>query len=335
MGKAERLYGHPWSEREYVIALYFYFRNRDCPRHETAPYIQELATILGRTPASVVMRMENFSSLDPESETSGLSNIGPLCRKVFTDWSPRRDHLESCAKLLIRESTEARNLSLFEPEPVTLPKAFSKYELLDHIGDGGFGSVFSCIEISSGKQFAIKIIKADNRFDRETLHRFFREMRILRSIQHPSVIRLHDDNLEAEESFPAFVMDLAQRSLTSLLDELSEHGSKGRPYLTTTDAVRIFRSVTSAVDALHCHDVRIVHRDINPNNVLLMDNGEWVLADFSLAKFLRSAATGSTFVTKTHMGWGTAYYAAPEQYRDFKRTDERTDVYFRRACAMG
>jgi serine/threonine protein kinase len=57
------------------------------------------------------------------------------------------------------------------------------------------------------------------------------------------------------------------------------------------------------------------------------DDGTWVLADFGLAKFIGTAAVATSFVTQTRMGWGTAYYAAPEQYRDFKRTDEKTDVY--------
>jgi serine/threonine protein kinase len=327
METVARLYGHPWSEREYVIALHFYFENRESPRHEFAPYIRQLAALLGRTPASIVMRMENYSSLDPETSLHGLANAGPLCERVFGEWVRRKDHLRSCAELLIRESSAPRTMSLFEPDPVDLPKAFNKYELLDHIGDGGFGSVFSCIEISTGKKYAIKIIKGDNRFDKEVLHRFCREMRVLRSVQSDQVIRIHEDNLGSEEKFPAFVMDLAVCSLAGLFERCRGDGNPERPFLSVTAATEVFRSISGAVATLHKNKVKIIHRDINPNNVLQLENGTWVLADFSLAKFVHSATSETTFVTRTHMGWGTAYYAAPEQYRDFKRTDERTDIY--------
>lgn len=329
MAKPEHLYGTPWSEREYVIALHFYLQHRASPRHEMSSFVQELARILGRTPASIVMRMENFANLDPETNQlrKGLTNLGPMCWKVFHDWHDHPDHLQSCAELLIREVTAAHNLSLFEPEPVTLPKAFGKYELLDHLGDGGTGSVFSCVDIDAGKRYAIKIIKTDTRFDDEALHRFIREIRILRTISHPHIIRLHEDNLDDEKSFPAFVMDLAACSLARFLEKRREHGGVERPCATSAEAALIFRSIASGVSALHNNNPNVIHRDINPNNILLSIDGDWMLADFGLAKFLSSAPTATTFVTKTHMGWGTAYYAAPEQYKDFKRTDERTDIY--------
>jgi serine/threonine protein kinase len=327
MGNAERLYGRPWSEREYVIALHYYFENRDSPRHENSDYIQELCKLLGRTPASIVMRMENFGSIDPETnlERKGLANVGSMCSKVFSDWKERRDSLQACADLLIREASAARTLNLFEPNPVTLPKAFDRYELLDRIGEGGFGSVFSCIDAESRKQYAIKIIRPDNRFDRETLHRFSREIRILSSINHPNVIRLHERNLDIEDTYPAFVMDLAQCSLAHYLQLATNRCNGNRPCLERSEATSIVRSISSGVQALHSSG--IIHRDINPNNILMLSDGTWVLADFGLAKFLPSAAAATTFVTNTHVGWGTAYYAAPEQYRDFKRTDERTDIY--------
>lgn len=327
MSKVEQLYGKPWSEREYVIALHFYYEHRESPRHENAAHIQELAKLLGRTPASIVMRMENFGSIDPDANRArkGLAHIAPMCRKVLLEWKDRRPHLRACAELLIREVSAAHSLNLFEPDPVKLPKAFDRYELLDRIGDGGFGSVFSCVDVESGREYAIKIIRADNRFDPETLHRFSREMRILSSVMHPNVIRLHERNLDTERTFPAFVMDLAQCSLTDFLQEGS-HGRTGqRPCLGTDQAAAIFESVAAGIEALHA--AKVIHRDVNPNNVLLLPSGAWVLADFGLAKFLQTAPAASSFVTKTHVGWGTAYYAAPEQYRDFKRTDERTDIY--------
>lgn len=329
MNNLEGLYGHPWTEPEYVIALHYYFLHRDSPRHKDSDFVKEAAELLGRTPASIVMRLENFASLDVEAGLSrkGLSNSGPICREVFLRWKDHRDHLKSCAEMLIRDRRKPRNLSLFEPERWEVPKALRRYELLEEIGEGGFGSVFSCVDVETGKLYALKIIKAQNRFDPETLHRFRREMRILRSVQHEHVIRLHNDNLDTEESFPAFVMDLAKYSLAQHLEYTGKDRGSKRPFLPIVEATNVFRSIASAVHALHSHVPKVVHRDINPHNILLMGNGFWILADFGLAKFVKSAATGSTFATRPGPGWGFGYYAAPEQFQDFTKTDERTDIY--------
>ena len=327
MDKVKQLYGRPWNEREYIVALHYYFTHREAPRHETADYILELANTLGRTPSAIVMRMENFGSLDSETNHArkGLANLGPLCRKVFSEWKDRQETLKACAEVLIRDAGASETMSLFEPETVTMPKAFGRYELLDRIGEGGSGTVFSCVDVSSRKNYAIKIIRADNRFDRETVHRFSREMRILASTEHPHVIKLHERNLDTEDSFPAFVMDLAEPSLSQHLQAAMDIYGETRPCLSLEERVTIFRSILQGVEALHAAGV--IHRDINPNNVLRLPGGEWVLSDFGLAKYLLSAASATTFITNTHAGWGTAYYAAPEQYRDFKRTDERSDIY--------
>jgi hypothetical protein len=230
MDKVKQLYGRPWNEREYIVALHYYFSHREAPRHETADYILELANTLGRTPSAVVMRMENFGSLDSETDHArkGLGNLGPLCRKVFSDWEERQETLKACAEVLIRDASASETMSLFEPEIVTMPKAFGRYELLDRIGDGGSGTVFSCVDVNSRKNYAIKIIRADDRFDRETVHRFSREMRILASTEHPHVIRLRERNLDTEDSFPAFVMDLAEFSLAQHLQSTLALASQPR-----------------------------------------------------------------------------------------------------------
>ncbi|HEV3039559.1 MAG TPA: serine/threonine-protein kinase [Candidatus Angelobacter sp.] len=241
-------------------------------------------------------------------------------------WKDRRDHLCSTVEFLLDERKEVQP-DLFTPERIILPKAFQKYELLDHIEEGGFASVLSCVDIHSGRPYALKILRTENRFNKQLLHRFFREIRILRSFRNEHVIRLHEDNLDSQESFPAFVMDLAECSLTQYLDNLKQKDGRGRPYLEVHEATALFRSIFLAVLALHNHNPKIIHRDINPNNILLLPERKWVLADFGLSKFVRTAAIASSFVTNTRRGGGTTFYAAPEQHEDFTKTDERTDIF--------
>lgn len=330
MDAAKQLYGKYWTKREYIIALHYYFLNRLAPCHVDAPFVREVAGLLGRTPASIAMRMENFASLDGEGKPShkGLSKGGPLCKEVFLQWKDQPDVLAECAQVYIDEIKEPRSLSLFEPERITMPRAFDKYELLDPLGEGGFAYVFSCIHVSSGQTYALKILKTPHRWSEEPLSRFIREMRILRSVQHESVIRVHEDNLESEKSFPGFVMDFAKCSLTGYLEMRKSERGGGRPYLDPKHAVDILRTVMSAVNALHLHEPRrVIHRDINPNNILLLPDDRWILADFGLAKFGPAPASATSFATRTSKGWGTTYYAAPEQYDHFTQTDERTDIY--------
>jgi serine/threonine protein kinase len=271
--------------------------------------------------------MENFASVDPEAtpHRKGLAKVGPRCRAIFEDWVTRPDHLASCAAVLRRDAEGSRSLglTLFDPNPVSIPRAFGSYDLLDYVGRGSYGVVYSCIHGETGEVGALKILDLKGKDD-EASHRFVREIRALRAVDSSHVIRMLEDNLDDERDFPAFVMDLADCSLTEYAN--SKAGGV-KPVLPREECVLIMRSMIAAICALHGQKPRLIHRDLNPNNILRLPDGRWVLADFGLAKFMGTAAFSTTFATRTHAGVGTGYYGAPEQFRDFKRTDGRTDVY--------
>jgi len=323
--KASDLYGRPWSERECIVVLDAYFREKSKPRHSGASHIRQLARLLGRTPASIVMRTENFASLDPEVNASrkGLTHVHSLCKRVFDEWVTQQSALRACAQVFAREIKESRVPTLFEPEPGAMPKAFGRYELLDEIGKGGFGTVFSCVNTESQEAYAVKIIRADFAQNRECIARFSREIRALKAVTHTHIIRIHEDNLGTEEHFPAYVMDLARCNL----DEYIAAHEGERPVLPLDQRCKILDALFGATEILHAARPQLIHRDITPRNVLQLPQGDWVLADFSLSKFLGSQMTRETYQTSAQKGWGTAYYAAPEQLRDFAKADERADVY--------
>jgi len=275
------------------------------------------------------MRMENYASLDPQRNVhrKGLVNMNRLCRKVFNDWQDKQSALKDCAEVFTRDNRAANIPTLFDPNPIRVPKAFGKYELMDPIGDGGSGLVFSCVSSDDQNAYALKIIRTDRRYDHECFHRFRREIHALKAIRHPNIIRIHEDNLNDQESFPAFVMDLAETSLTELTKQIPGDAGPGRPALKRNEALSIYRHMLEAVNALHTAQTKMIHRDINPNNLLRMPDGRWVLADFGLAKFLSTGPVSTAFTTAGNQAWGTPFYTSPEQYRDFRMTDERTDVY--------
>ncbi|TWT39849.1 Serine/threonine-protein kinase PknB [Thalassoglobus neptunius] len=286
---------------------------------------QEAARLLGRPPGAIAMRLENFASVDPEiaAHRRGLRNLTPLGKRVYEHWQNKREALHECAEVLMRENRAKATPNLFEPNPIQIPRAFQKYELLDQIGEGGSGIVFSCVDTNTSQVFALKIIRTDRVHDEEALRRFRREIRVLKSLSHKKIITLYEDNLESQRDFPAYVMDFADGSLTSYADRKSN--------LRREDQMparrEIVLSIIDAVEALHTGSPAVIHRDINPNNVLRLPNGTWVLADFGLAKFISTAPLSTSFRTTTQRGWGTQWYTAPEQYQNFQSTDHRTDIY--------
>lgn len=331
MKSAGKLYGKVWSEREYIVVLYEYMKHHENAPCKTQSYVQHIASLLGRTPAAVAMRMANFASLDGihGKKLKGLAHVSPLCRRIFDNWTANPDALEMSAESIIRDEEKFNQPNLFEPQPIRMPRAFGKYELLDHIADGGFGSVYHCINSDDGREYALKIVLTDRIHDREALGRFRREIRAMKEIEHPHVMRIFEDNLEEESHYPGYVMELAYGSLIQHLDSCAEGllPLSERPIPDRREAVSILSQVFDAVEALHSAERVIIHRDINPNNILQLDDERWVLADFGLAKFLSSLTVSATFQTQANRGAGTPTYTAPEQYKDFSNTSVRCDVY--------
>lgn len=327
MQTATDLYGKPWSKNEYLIVLSAYFRTLGQSNETVERAIHDVSHVTGRTNRSVGMRFANFASIDPEFRDikRGLSHVDKKCRNIFSEWCDRREILYEVAEAL-RSDLEGGDGVLFDLHRVRMPYAFRRYELGDLIGEGAFGAVYSCVDTKTGDSRAIKILRLDRIEESSMLHRFRREIKILRTVSHPNVVSLHEDNLETEERFPAFVMDLADCSLPEYISGLATIDSGKRPVLQASEALSIMSDVMSGIVALHEHEPTIVHRDINPNNVLRMSDGRWVIADFTLSKFFLGSA--NTYVTATTTrGWGTTYYAAPEQWRDFKAADHRCDIH--------
>ncbi|UWG95948.1 serine/threonine protein kinase [Dehalobacter sp. DCM] len=185
-----------------------------------------------------------------------------------------------------------------------------KYEIIEQLGEGGMGFVFKVIPIGIDNEIALKCCKF---LDEDSIRRFKREVRAIRGVDHKNVMKILDMNLDC--SPPYYTMPLARYSTFDILEELSLNREK---------SIQIFLEVCQGVQALH--NAGECHRDIKPQNIMVMTDGSIVVSDFGLAKFMDR---DSTILTKTTALLGTEIYMAPEQFlpEGARNADAKTDVY--------
>ncbi len=203
------------------------------------------------------------------------------------------------------------------PENEWVGQRVGPYFLLAEIGRGGMGTVYRAIRADDEfqKQVAVKLVKPG--MDSEAiLQRFRHERQILASLDHPYIARLLDGGT-TKDGVPYFVMEYIEGL------NLLEYADANR--LNTTERLRLFRKVCSAVE--YAHRNLVVHRDLKPGNILVTSEGDPKLLDFGIAKLLVSdlLANGSD-PTVSEIRAMTPDYASPEQIRG-ERITTASDIY--------
>jgi serine/threonine protein kinase len=191
------------------------------------------------------------------------------------------------------------------------------YQITRLVGEGGMGRVYEAKHLRlKQRRFAVKVLHPELARDPEIVARFQREAESASSIGHPNVVDVYDVH-KTHDGVPYMVGEFLEgQEFGGRIDE------KGRIDVPT--AVHITRQVCRALSAAHKRG--IVHRDMKPENVFLVDfDGEISVKviDFGISKV---GQTGKTNLTKTGMIMGTPSYMSPEQARGDK-VDRRTDVY--------
>ena len=199
-----------------------------------------------------------------------------------------------------------------------------KYKLIAKVGQGGMGSVYKALHLAFDELRALKVIAPELLSDELFVKRFKHEAVITRRLQHPNAVRV-DDIDEAEDGRPYIVMEFIDgKSLKKLIREEGP--------LPVPRVLSIIRQSASALDA--AHKLGMVHRDIKPDNIALLDtpDGEMVkVLDFGIAKVKEARLGEGAGLTLTGAGVviGTPQYMSPEQAMG-KRGDEldgRADLY--------
>uniref|UniRef100_W5N6B1 calcium/calmodulin-dependent protein kinase n=1 Tax=Lepisosteus oculatus TaxID=7918 RepID=W5N6B1_LEPOC len=156
----------------------------------------------------------------------------------------------------------------------TCTRFTDEYQLFEELGKGAFSVVRRCVKISTGQEYAAKIINTKKLSARDH-QKLEREARICRLLKHPNIVRLHDSI--SEEGFHYLVFDLVTGG--ELFEDIV-----AREYYSEADASHCIQQILEAV--LHCHQMGVVHRDLKPENLLLaskLKGAAVKLADFGLA----------------------------------------------------
>ena len=183
-----------------------------------------------------------------------------------------------------------------------------KYEVFEQIGVGGFGAVYKGRDPFIKRTVAIKTCQVN---DDEIKNRFFREAELAGNLHHRHITTIYDFGVE--NGIPYIV----QEFLTG--EDLDKKIKRGDP-IPMARKVEILMSIADGLG--YAHSARIVHRDVKPANVRVLDDGTVKVMDFGIAKSLQSDSN----LTQTGITLGTSAYLAPEQIRG-EPIDARTDIF--------
>ncbi len=186
-----------------------------------------------------------------------------------------------------------------------------RYRIIDLIGTGGMAHVYRAVNLSSRKIVAIKVLKDEYRNDAEFLRRFEREARAVLHLSHENIVRAFD--VGETDGLPYIVLEFVDgRTLKDILDENGPMPSR--------IAVALVVQVLDALGAAHA--AGIIHRDVKPQNVIVMQSGKVKLMDFGIAREVD--ANTVTFAGSTVLG--SVHYLSPEQAKGLPVT-EGSDLY--------
>ena len=190
----------------------------------------------------------------------------------------------------------------------TMLEKIGKYEVSEQIGVGGFGAVYRGRDPFIKRTVAIKTCQVN---DEEIKHRFFREAELAGNLHHRNITTIYDFGVE--NGIPYIV----QEFLTG--EDLDKKIKRGEP-MPLGRKIEILVSICEGLG--YAHAASIIHRDVKPANVRILDDGTVKVMDFGIAKSLQTESN----LTQTGITLGTSAYLAPEQIRG-EGIDRRTDIF--------
>ena len=189
-------------------------------------------------------------------------------------------------------------------------KLDGRYEIRELIGVGGMANVYHCYDTIDAREVAIKILKDEFLDNEDFIRRFKNESKAIAVLNHPNIVRVYDVSFG----------DMIQYIVMEYIDGITlKEYIDMQGVLDWKETVHLTTQILKALQ--HAHENGIVHRDIKPHNIMLLQDGTIKVTDFGIARFSSNATR-----TMTEQAIGSVHYIAPEQARG-EKTDGKTDIY--------
>ena len=185
-----------------------------------------------------------------------------------------------------------------------------RYEIHELIGVGGMANVYRCTDTLDDREVAIKILKDEYLNNEEFIRRFKNESKAIAVLSHQNIVKVYD------VSFGDMIQYIVMEYIDgiTLKEYIDQQG-----IIEWRDTLHLTTQVLKALQ--HAHECGIVHRDIKPQNIMLLQDGTIKVTDFGIARFSDKATR-----TMTDQAIGSVHYISPEQARG-DLTDGKTDIY--------
>ena len=189
-------------------------------------------------------------------------------------------------------------------------KISDRYQIIKSIGEGGMANVYLAYDTILDRNVAVKLLRGDLSSDEKFVRRFQREALSASSLNHPNIVEVYDVGEDNGDYY--IVMEYIEgKHLKELI--------KKRGKLTTSEVVDIMLQITDGMSV--AHDSYIIHRDIKPQNIMILENGLVKITDFGI-----SMAMNATQLTQTNSVMGSVHYIPPEQASG-KGSSLQSDIY--------
>ena len=195
------------------------------------------------------------------------------------------------------------------------PENIGSYQILGALGKGAMGQVYKAVQPSLNRIVALKVLPIEFLRDEERVERFNREAQAVALLNHPNVVQIIDKDRDGDILY--FVMEYVPgASLDAVLS---------RRRLSLQETLTVFKGICRGLEAAHRQT--IIHRDLNPRNVLVSDDFSVIkLADFGISRVENISREMGTLSTR-EVSFGSLHYMSPEQATDMSDMDHRADIY--------
>ncbi len=247
----------------------------------------------------------------------------PKWREVRDRFAQKTERLDSLA--IAHQLIDEGSLTEFQARRLLRgkkPVAFGRYTLVDNLGRGARGRIFKARHRLMDRIVALKVLTLDGELSETAVSRFFREMKIVALLDNPNVVRAID--ADVHEGHPYIVMEYLEG------DDLERVFARRGP-LPPNEVIGYMAQAARGL--AHAHEKGVIHRDIKPTNMFLVNTGVVKILDLGFGELVGKAGQpGNIFDTDEGIVVGTTDFMSPEQVKD-KAVDARTDL-FSLGCSM-